>query len=56
MEVPKNEVTLFTKLENTSLNEKVSFRTRFKKLHQVLNASGGDAVRGHTRTHPEHDG
>ena len=21
-----------------------------------LNTSGGDAVRGHTRSHPEHDG
>ena len=27
-----------------------------KGPHQVLNASGGDASRGHTRSHSEHDG
>ena len=25
-------------------------------LYRTLNISGGDALRGNTRTHPEHDG
>ena len=29
---------------------------RLKDRRKVLNLSGGDALRGNTRTHPEHDG
>ena len=27
-----------------------------RKLEEKQNISGGDALRGHTRSHPEHDG
>ena len=27
-----------------------------REPRQVLNISGGDALMGHTRSHPEHDG
>ena len=33
-----------------------AFALTSKKPQQVLNASGGDAFRGNTRTHPEHEG
>ena len=28
----------------------------FKKKNSQLNTSGGDALKGNTRSHPEHDG
>ena len=31
-------------------------RKRLEDRRKVLNLSGGDALRGNTRTHPEHDG
>ena len=40
----------FTKLRRTS------FALASKRPQQVLRLSGGDALRGNTRTHPEHDG
>ena len=27
-----------------------------KAVKSLINISGGDALRGHTRSHPEHDG
>ena len=40
----------FIKLQRTA------FALGSKVPHQVLKASGGDTLKGHTRTHPEHDG
>ena len=39
-----------TKLQGTA------FTLDSKRPHQVFKASGGDALRGNTRSHPEHDG
>ena len=31
-------------------------RIQKRKTHSQLNTSGGDALKGNTRSHPEHDG
>ena len=36
--------------------QRTAFALDSKGPRQVLNASGVDALRGHTRSHPEHDG
>ena len=33
-----------------------SVRAEKRKTHSQLNTSGGDALKGNTRSHPEHDG
>ena len=46
----RSKLLAFAKLQGTI------FALDSKKPRQVLNASGGDALRGNTRPHPEHDG
>ena len=49
-------VSLFSCQKATVFNKETLFSLGSKIPHQVFTVSGGDAVRGHTRTHPEHDG
>ena len=46
----RSKLLAFAKLQGTA------FALNSKKPRQVLNISGGDALRGNTRPHPEHDG
>ena len=47
---------LLTRFERTSPSAENKLRTRLEKTSLRPKAFGGDAFRGNTRSHPEHDG
>ena len=54
----KEEITSFV-WNNPTKTEKVRVVVCYlviKAIKSLINISGGDALRGHTRSHPEHDG